>query len=136
MEPRTILSALRKSLFAIAVTAITFSATAKAATGVDPFEKNATVKYLGEEEKTLVFNVKYDNVNAAKFLVTIKDQDGATIFQNAFTDTKFDKKFVLPKAETGKIVFIISDKKNNYTESFEVSTETRVIEDVVVKKLK
>lgn len=131
MESRTVLSAIRRSLLAVVIAVITLPAIAN--TGVDPVEKAADVKYLGAEEHSLVFNVKYENAKANRFVVTIKDQDGVTIFQNAFTDTKFDKKFVLPKTEAGKVVFIISDRKNSYSESFEISTQTRVIEDVVVK---
>ncbi|MGN6437787.1 MAG: hypothetical protein ACTHMM_14715 [Agriterribacter sp.] len=135
MESRTILAAIRKSLVAIAITVITVPAFAN--TGIDPVEKVADVKYLGAENQSLVFNVKYDNAKGSRFIVTIKNEDGVTIFQNAFTDAKFDKKFVLPKTEAGKVVFIISDRKNSYSESFEISTRTRVIEDVVVdvKKL-
>lgn len=50
-------------------------------------------------------------------------------------DNNFDKKFSLPETETGKVIITISDKKNNYAESFEITTETRIMEDVVIKKV-
>lgn len=136
MEPRSFFSIARKSLLAIAIAAITIPATALTTSTVDPVEETAAVKYIGSEAQTMLFNVKYNNVNASKFIVTIKDQDGITLFQSSFTDAVFDKKFSLPKGtDASKLIFTISDKKNNYSESFEVSTETRVVEDVLVKKV-
>lgn len=136
MEPRSFFSIARKSVLAIAIAAITIPATALTTSTVDPVEETAAVKYIGSEAQTMLFNVKYNNVNASKFIVTIKDQDGITLFQSSFTDVVFDKKFSLPKGtDASKLIFTISDKKNNYSESFEVSTETRVVEDVLVKKV-
>lgn len=134
MKTSRFLSAVRKSIFAVAIAAVSIPATA-GITSVDPVEKAASVTYIGAENQTLLFNVKYKNVNAAKFFVTVKDEDGVTLYQGAFTDSAFDKKFSLPKTESGKVIFTISNKKNNYSESFEISTETRVVEDVVVKKV-
>ncbi|MFT3748462.1 MAG: hypothetical protein QM768_09110 [Agriterribacter sp.] len=130
----SIFSAVRKSLLVVAIAAVTFPATA-GVKSVDPADEAASVKYIGSQNQTLFFNVKYNNVNASKFFVTIKDEDGVTLFQSAYTDNTFDKKFSLPKTESGKVIFTISDKKNNYTESFEITTETRVVEDVVIKKV-
>jgi hypothetical protein len=116
----------------IAIAAITFPALA----GVDPVENGAMVKYLGTEKQSLFFNVKYANGDASKFFVTIKDAEGITLYQNSFTDVVFNKKFSLPRSESNKLVFIISDKKSNYTESFEITTETHVVEDVLVTRIK
>ncbi|MFT3704035.1 MAG: hypothetical protein QM802_16835 [Agriterribacter sp.] len=136
MKPRSFFSAARKSVIAIAVAVITLPAVAGTIKKVDPVEETAAVKYIGSEAQTMLFNVKYNNATASKFIVTIKDQDGITLFQSSFTDVVFDKKFSLPKGtDASKIVFTISDKKNNYSESFEISTQTRVVEDVVVKKV-
>ncbi|MFT3949247.1 MAG: hypothetical protein QM763_19945 [Agriterribacter sp.] len=134
MKTGTIFSAVRKSLLVVAIAAVTIPATA-GVKSVDPVEETASVKYIGRQDQTMFFNVKYNNVNASKFFVVIKDEDGVTLFQGAFTDSAFDKKFSLPKTETGKVIFTISDKKNNYSESFEITTETRVVEDVIVKKV-
>ncbi|HEX5024626.1 MAG TPA: hypothetical protein VFV68_05110 [Agriterribacter sp.] len=134
MEPRTFFSAIRASLFAIAISTVAISATANPVSVGDPLEKAAEVRYLGTDQESLIFNIKYDNVNASKFLVTIKDENGTTIFQDAFSEVNFNKRFLL-KLETNKVVFILSDKTNRYTESFSISKEIRTVEDVEVKKL-
>ncbi|WP_152267985.1 hypothetical protein [Agriterribacter humi] len=135
MESLTFFSVIRKSLFAIAIAVITVPASAHSLSNVDPLEKSADIKYLGSEDQALVFNVTYNNASASRFFVTIKDENGVTFFQAAYTDSKFNKKFILPGTDARKVFFIISDKKNRYTESFEISTETRVVEDVVVKRI-
>lgn len=134
MKTNAIFSAVRKSFLVAAIAAFTIPATASIKP-VDPVESVASVKYIGKQDQTLFFNVKYNNTSASKFFVTIKDDDGVTLYQGAFTDNAFDKKFSLPKTDSRKVVFIISDKKNNYSESFEITTETRFVEDVVVKKV-
>lgn len=134
MKSRTLFSAVHTILLALAVAAITIPATTYAMSA-DPFEKPADVQYLGSRGQTLMFTVTYNNATAARFFVTIKDENGGTLFQQAFTENKFNRKFILPKTETGKFTFIISDKKNRHSETFEVSTQTRTVEDVVVKKL-
>ncbi len=134
MEPRTFFSAIRASLFAIAISTAAISATASPVSGGDPLEKTAEVRYVGTNEESLIFDVKYNNVNGTRFLVTIKDENGTTIFQDAFSDINFNKRFLL-KLETNKVVFILGDKTNRHTESFSISKEIRTIEDVAVKKL-
>lgn len=134
MKANAIFSAVRKSILVAAIAAVTIPATASIKS-VDPVESAASVKYIGKQDQTMFFNVKYSNTDASKFFVTIKDEDGVTLYQGAFTDNAFDKKFSLPKTESNKVIFTISDKKNNYSESFEITTETRVVEDVVVKKV-
>ncbi len=55
-----------------------------------------------------------------------------------YSEKKFDKKFVLDKADNiGKITFVIRSLKDNQTQAFEVNTTTRIVEnvDVTVKKL-
>ncbi|HTN08051.1 hypothetical protein [Agriterribacter sp.] len=135
MEPRTFFSVIRKSLFAIAIAAITIPAAARSSMDVDPFKKLANIQYLGSQNQSLMFTVTYNNINAARFFVTIKDENGETLFQGAFTDSKFNKKFILPKTEASRLIFIISDKKNRHSETFEVNTQTRMVEDVMVRKL-
>ena len=134
MEPRSFFSTVRASLFAIAMSTVAVTATASPVSGGDPLEKAAEVRYVGADQESLIFNVKYDNVNASKFLVTIKDENGTTIFQDAFSEVNFNKRFLL-KLETNKVVFILSDKTNRYTESFSISKEIRTVQDVAVKKL-
>src|ERR1700761_3087895 len=71
-------------------------------TSSSPAANTATVQYLGSQDDMLVFNVGYDNGQGNKFLVTIKDQDGAQLYQHSFSDKNFYRQFKLPKADRDK----------------------------------
>jgi hypothetical protein len=127
-----IISAISKLTLGIAV--CTLGLTAAAHASGNPFGKTAEVKYIGTSANDIVFNVSYDNPTGGKFSVAVLDQDGAQIYQEVFTDKKFEKRFRFPKGGTGKVTFMIRNFKDaDVKQSFEINT--RVIEDVVVTKV-
>lgn len=102
---------------------------------MEPVASTASVKHIGNPDGTVVFQVQYDNQAGDKFSVIIKDNDGNVIYQDTYSDRKFDKKFQLPQGETDKLKFIIKGPKNNTIQSFEVNTLSRMVEEVVVRKV-
>lgn len=137
---KQVLNFRKAMLVAALVSAVTFSATASPANGKDAKnEKSAqnNVQYVGTTDAGIVFNVKYDNADAAKFDLIIKNEYGDIVYQQAYNDTNFDKKVVLVK-EPGDahLTFIIRAANNDYKQSFDISTVTRTVEDVVVKNSK
>ena len=106
------------------------------ATNVSAPAENVIVKYLGTQDELILFNVYYANPDGTKFLLTIKDQDGSQIYQNAFSDISFSKQFRLPKSEKDKLFFIIRDNKGaDIVKTFEVNVNSRLVQQVAVKKL-
>lgn len=105
---------------------------------IDSAAANAkvSVSFLGSTENGLVFNVKYDNVEGTNFVVAVTDESGEVLYQDYFSDKKFDKKFLLPKdVDAKKISFSIkSDKGANLNQTFAISTSTKIVEDVVVSR--
>ena len=97
-------------------------------------DKNTTVKYLGTQDDVILFNVSVDNPNGSKFSVIVTDNEGNQLFQEVYNEKKFDKRFKLPKSETGKLSFVVRNFKDasDDVHSFEVSSH--VVEDVVVTK--
>jgi hypothetical protein len=97
-------------------------------------EKNAEVKYLGNSEDAVLFNISYNNPNKNKFFVSVLDAEGTTIYQGSFTDKKFDKRFRLPVTEKNKLTFVIRNAGTiELKETFEINT--RYVEDVIVTKI-
>jgi hypothetical protein len=104
----------------------------------DPIVKAASIKHISTVNDKVVLQLSLDNEAGDKFSVSIKDVDGNTIFQDTYTDKKFDKKYVFSKTENiGKLSFIIRSLKDNTTQVFEVNTVARVVEnyDVSIRKL-
>ncbi|HMH21834.1 MAG TPA: hypothetical protein VK563_08660 [Puia sp.] len=98
---------------------------------------NAEVKYIGNNEGNPLFNVLYNNSTGARFTVRILDGDGNQIFMASYADKKFDKKFKLATPElSNKLVFIIRNNEDHSEQSFEVSTDSRLVEEIEVKEVK
>ena len=99
-------------------------------------DKNAEVTYVGTQEDVILFNVSVANPNGNKFSIIVTDNEGNQLFEEVYNDRKFDKRFRLPKSETGKLTFVIRNYKDasDDVQSFEVSNH--VVEDVVVTKVK
>jgi len=99
-------------------------------------ETTATVKYVGTDENSYVFNVIYNNDNGEKFLLRIADREGNVLFTQTYTGKKFERRFRLMKdAIQGQLNFTIKNLKDNSIQTFRVTTTEQVVEDVVVKQV-
>ena len=104
----------------------------------DPGNKEAVVKHLATSEDKVFFQVSMNNETGEKFSVTIKSEDGTTLFSEVYQDKNFDKKFVLDKSESKlRLTFIIRTLKDKEVQVFEINTTTRIVEnyDVGIRKL-
>ena len=101
---------------------------------VNPGDKITEVKYVGNSEDAVFFSVTVDNPTGGKFSVIVLDEEGNAIFQEIYSDKKFDKRFKLPKSEKNKLTFVIRNFKTaDIKQSFEINT--KYVEDVTVTKL-
>ena len=100
-------------------------------------ESTAEVKYVGNSSGEYFFNVQYDNAAGSRFVVAILDESGSQLYSGVYSAKKFDKNFRLVDTESfGKLVFVIRNLGDNSVQRFEVSTDSREIEDVEVKEVK
>ncbi|MFL5741144.1 MAG: hypothetical protein ACJ75B_13055 [Flavisolibacter sp.] len=106
-----------------------------AADGTKAPASSVAVTYVGSIENQPVFQIDYDNKDEAVFVLTIKDSDGNTLYVEKSKDKKFSKKFRYDGDEHVKLTFIIATPTERLSQSFEVNTNTRVVQDVVVTKL-
>lgn len=97
----------------------------------DPVQ--SAIKYVGTNEEGIIFNVKYENTDSSKFDLIIKNHYGDVVFQQQYNEINFDKKIILAK-EPGDAVltFIIKSPTQNFKQTYQINTTTRVVEDVVV----
>jgi hypothetical protein len=130
---KTIISAISKLTLGIALCTASIGVHAQSLNNSD--EKNAQIKYLGVSDDAMVFNVAYKNPNGSKFSIVVLDQDGTPLFQEVYSDKKFDKHFKLPKTYNDKVTFVIRNfKDTDFKQSFEINTH--ITEDLVVTKVK
>jgi hypothetical protein len=95
----------------------------------------AVVTYVSGSNETLLFDVKVDNAEGERFTIFVKDENGTTIYRGVYNDKDFKKRFVLPKTDSGKLTFNIKSESGSKSESFEINTNTRVVEEVTVRKV-
>jgi hypothetical protein len=82
-----------------------------------------------------LYNVKVDNAAGEKFRVLVKDADGTILFQNVYSDKNFVKTFSIPRSENDNFLFVIKGLSGNTTQTFEVNSRSRYVEDVVIRKV-
>ncbi len=96
----------------------------------------AEVKYIAGKDGDVLFNVVYNNAAGRRFSVIVLDEFGNQLYQNTFSDKKFDRKFKLADPEsTNSLTFIIRNFGDNSEQRFQVDASNRLIEDVVVKEV-
>jgi hypothetical protein len=97
--------------------------------------KNAVINHIGSSNGMLLFEVKVNNTLGEKFRVIVKDVDGAILFQDSYADKNFTKKFMIPKPDSDKLVFVVRGPSGLKSESFEINSSTRIVEEIVVKRM-
>ncbi|HSC38053.1 MAG TPA: hypothetical protein VLD19_09290 [Chitinophagaceae bacterium] len=92
------------------------------------------VTYLGSADEAMSFNMKYENAAGDKCLVSVLDSNGEVLFDQVFTDKKFNKTFQVP-SDMGKLSFVVRNIKTRTLKRVEVSTERHFVEEISVTKL-
>ena len=97
----------------------------------------AEVKYIAGKDGDVLFNVVYNNAAGQRFSVLVLDEFGNQLYQNFFSDKKFDRKFKLADPEsTNSLTFIIRNYGDNSVQRFRVDASNRLIEEVEVKEVR
>jgi hypothetical protein len=97
----------------------------------------AEVKYIAGKDGDVLFNVVYNNATGQRFSVLVLDEFGNQLYQNFFSDKKFDRKFKLADPEsTNSLTFIIRNYGDNSVQRFRVDASNRLIEEVEVKEVR
>jgi hypothetical protein len=140
---KLIISHFRKvsTLVLLTVTLTGGSLVTRASGGHDPIiagnAQAAEVKYIGGREDEMVFKVVYKNIAGSRFNLKVFDADGNPLFQHSFSDTNFDKTFKVTGIDgTGKLTFVIRNLQDNSTQTFAISSNTRLVEDIEVKEVR
>lgn len=128
-------SLVKKTAFILlAVTVTLTSASAKVSDSTYEDDENATVSCLKMEEGQVYFNVKFENADGGRFDILVNDVTGDNLYRATFTGKNFNKVFRAP-VENGKLVIIIRDSKEKTSHKFELSTESKLVQQILVKRM-
>ena len=97
-------------------------------------DENASVSCLKMEEGQVYFNVKFENADGGRFDILVNDANGDNLYRATFTGKNFNKVFRAP-VENGKLVIVIRDSKANTSHKFELSTESKMVQQILVKRM-
>lgn len=95
---------------------------------------NASVSCLKMEEGQVYFKVNFENADGGRFDILVNDVNGDNLYRATFNGQHFNKVFRAP-VENGKLVIIIRDTKDRTDHKFELSTESRMVQQILVKRM-
>lgn len=105
----------------------------KVRTGIPP----ADIKYLGKVNNQPLLLIDFDNVNEQTIYLSITDEYGNVLYTEKIKDRKFSKKFQWQTSEmdNAKLKFTLTSEKEKQFQVFEVNSNMRMVQDVVITKL-
>lgn len=95
---------------------------------------DASVSCLKMEEGQVYFKVNFENADGGRFDILVNDVNGDNLYRATFYGQHFNKVFRAP-VENGKLVIIIRDTKDRTDHKFELSTESRMVQQILVKRM-
>jgi hypothetical protein len=136
----SITNVIRKASFRLGIASFSLFTFLPALLNAQDKDKPTTaveIKYIGTVNNQPVFQIEFDNRNKENYNVSIKDEDGNTLYFERFKDEKFSKKFQFERTgiDDMKLTFTLKSEKEKQSQSYEVNTSVRVIQDVVVTRL-
>lgn len=124
----------KKTAILLLVVIVTFaSATAKVSDSTYE-DGDASVSCLKMEEGQVYFKVNFENADGGRFDILVNDVNGDNLYRATFTGQHFNKVFRAP-VENGKLVIIIRDSKYRTDHKFELSTESKMVQQILVKRM-
>lgn len=131
---REAFSFVKKTAVLLLAVMVTFTASANVPDTTLEDGENAAVSCLKLEEGQVYFNVKFENADGGRFDILVNDVNGDNLYHAAFTGKNFNRVFRAP-VENGKLVIIIRDGKDRISHKFELSTESKMVQQILVKRM-
>lgn len=134
-------AAFRKTMFFFGFAGLTtlnlIPVAAQAQEKVRTVPPAVSISYVGTVNEQPVFQIEFENRNDEVLNLSIRDEQGTILFSEKFRDKKFSKKFQFEKTgiDNMRLTFTLAGEKEKQSQSFEINTNVRVIQDVVVTRL-
>ncbi|HEX7757164.1 MAG TPA: hypothetical protein VF421_17560 [Niabella sp.] len=125
------------SIALAAILATTVSATTAFANegGADnPIE----LKYINTKAQLPIYQLRLNNLNKGSYAIAIKDETGSLLYNETVAGAEIVRnyQFDTELPTDAKLTFEVSNLKDNTVKVYNVSKNTKLIEDVVVNQVK
>ena len=96
------------------------------------------LKFVGNIESQPVFLLSFNNTEENTYTIVVRDQYSNVLYRDKVKGGNIAKKFMLNTEELGDVVlqFEIIGKKSEKTVIYEVNKQSRLVEDLVINKMK
>ena len=96
------------------------------------------LKFLGNINNQPVILLNFTNTEVNEYTVVIRDSHGLVLYKDKVKGSNMTQKFILNTEDIGdgEVHFEITGKKTDKAVVYEVNTVRRLVEDVVVNKIK
>jgi hypothetical protein len=132
MQSKAITSIISNFILAVIVTG--FSSPTYAQSATTSADNAVTVRYLGSQEGMILVGVNYQGVGKEKLLLSIYNEDGDVLFRNVYESGRLEKKFSVPD-DHGKLTFVLSGSKEKTSRTYVIHKQSKMVEDLVVRKI-
>lgn len=124
----------RLGLAALLLTGAATQSFAQPAQADEPF---VNIKYVGNVEQRAQFQVDMIADNDEAYTLSVQEQDGTVLYREKVTKKAFTKKFSWNNDELNvpKLLFVVTGEKSKKSFVYEVASQVRTVQDVVVTKL-
>ena len=126
-------------IFAIALAITSTTALSTPALAIE--DKKAIpveLTFLGNINNQPVVQLNFTNTEVNEYTVVVRDSYGMVLYKDKVKGRNMTQKFILNTEDLGdgEVHFEITGTKNDKTARYEVNTVSRLVEDVVVNKVK
>jgi hypothetical protein len=126
-------------IFAIALAITSTTALSTPALAIE--DKKAIpveLTFLGNINNQPVIQLNFTNTEVNEYTVVVRDSYGMVLYKDKVKGRNMTQKFILNTEDLGdgEVHFEITGTKNDKTARYEVNTVSRLVEDVVVNKVK
>ena len=96
------------------------------------------MKYVGKMHDQPLFYLNFLGATESQFTILIRDQYGNVLYKDIVKGSQFTKKFLINTEELGdaELTFEVSSRSYEKPVVFEINKSSRLVEDLVVTKVK
>jgi hypothetical protein len=96
------------------------------------------LKFVGNIGAQPAFTLNFTNIEESEYTIVVRDENGNVLYRDKVKGGNISKKFLLNTEELGDVAvqFEITGKKNEKTVIYEVNKKSRLVEDLVINKMK
>ncbi|MFN4314937.1 MAG: hypothetical protein ACK4E0_11620 [Chitinophagaceae bacterium] len=119
------------ALLTLGLSTQVFAGTEKEPTGVE-------IKYVGSHKNQPVLELNFNNPDEIEYSIEVVDEHNVLLYKDVVKANAGTRRFLLNTEELGNVGlrFEITGKKSNKTTVYEINRNARVVEDLVVNKVK